>query len=123
MERREAPRVPCDHPLGGTAAPPGAYGEARSPGPAACEARAPNDAGGCASRRSTARRRLSDVRPKRPRPYLRPGLSAHPSEGRLMNAALDRSEDGGEDKRGFGGGDKFFSPCDKLRSQGVEGLL
>jgi hypothetical protein len=52
MGRREAPRVPCEHPLGRAlrSAGPRAYGEARLLGPAACEARAPNDVGGCASR-------------------------------------------------------------------------
>src|SRR5664279_5794319 len=54
MERREAPgrwcyaalwRVWCD--------PPRAYGHSRLPGVTACEARAPIDGGGCASRRST----------------------------------------------------------------------
>ena len=54
MERREAPgrwcyaalwRVWCD--------PPRAYGHSRLPGVTACEARAPNNVGRCASRRST----------------------------------------------------------------------
>jgi hypothetical protein len=38
-------RVWCD--------PPRAYGHSRLPGVTACEARAPIDGGGCASRRST----------------------------------------------------------------------
>ena len=43
-------------PLAGWCDPPRAYGKVWLPRPAACEARAPNDVGRCASRRFTAAR-------------------------------------------------------------------
>jgi hypothetical protein len=86
MGRREAPRVPCEHPLGRAlrSAGPRAYGEARLLGPAACEARAPNDVGGCASRRSTARHRLRR-RPPREAQGLISGLASRPARSKAAS--------------------------------------
>jgi len=53
MERREAPGRWRSALWRVWRNPPRAYGHSRLPGVTACEARAPNDVGRCASRRST----------------------------------------------------------------------
>ena len=112
MERREAPRAPCERPLGGASAPPARL--RRSPVTRACrfEARAPNDVGGCASRRSTwpKARASALIRPSR-FPASAAGRRGHirPPSGPLRLApppvgGTRQNGDGGIVREVFGAG-------------------